>query len=830
MTAPPADDAWPEVPGYEIVREAGEGGMGKVFQARQLEAGGRLAAIKVLKEDFSSARSADRFEREVSILSSLPHPHLATVYGSTRTASGTRCMILEWIEGEPLTDSWARRSADPLVMASEMEKVCAGVQAAHAVNVIHRDLKPANILCGDEGRILKVLDFGLARDAEPAERLSLSGAVVGSPGFMALEQGKGLPAGPPADVFSLGVILFLGLSGRLPYPGTSLYESLQSQESGRCQGFGKSSVPRDLQAIVMKALDSDPARRYRNAGEFGEDLARFLGGQPVSAQPPSAIYRARKFAGRHRFSTAVTLAALLTLAALGGWHLHTREQAARELKAEYAATLLVSAELAGQRGVWHDALTHIEAAKSAGTRKPGRAALAEIKALEALGRRREAAGVLEKHLDAIRSEDGILPGLPDYWQARFCEGVAGIDTARELLQKAKDAGLPPAEDAVASAMLTDDEGVASEILGKAAAAHPFNSDILLLHALIQAFTGHPAEAEAGIHAASLLFPQNADLPLIAGIIASATGKKAASGDSRLQKLHTVIGGADNLYELAWSGTTGLLKAVSPDLGLLTSFKAALPGEGLEEVSSLSIHFLSMTRAREVDGLITAAKPWTSTRKLETLLDGEMARLRPSPLRVVAFVTGLAEPSAKDKSLAEKVERHCMAAVTIDGIDPALRALLLDNVCAVAFNLGHFHKDPEGFTRMLHHLRTRLDIREIPLASYPADILSKVLLALDPGAPQHSGGEQEAPSPQAARRQEIGSLLVRTASRFLELHPESRTAKLRLGGGEAMTGNYLQCLRLLDSLPVAPETGNRGDVAERYRSEARAYLREKISPP
>ena len=341
----------PEIEGCEILGLAGEGGMGRVYRARQTAAGGRTVAVKVLPPGALSPLADERFAREAALLARLSHPNVAAVHGAGLTESGERYLMMEWIEGRPLPDAVRAAKMSQAQIAAVMAKACDGVQAAHAINIVHRDLKPANILADVAGEHVKVLDFGLARDLEELRGLSLSGAVLGTPDFMAPEQIRGEPCGPATDVFALGIVLHLCLTGRHPFPAQTLSRRLHASADANLAALD-AAIPRDLGAILRKALESNMARRYRTAGEMAEDLRRWVEGRPVLAQPPGMLYLAGKFAARHRTAVAAAVLVLLGASGAGAWHWHTREEAARMLREQYADTLLVSAELHGQRGQW----------------------------------------------------------------------------------------------------------------------------------------------------------------------------------------------------------------------------------------------------------------------------------------------------------------------------------------------------------------------------------------------------------------------------------------------------------------------------------------------
>ena len=777
-------EEWPDIPGCVLEKLAGEGGMGRVYRARQVEAGGRQVAVKVLKESLT-ANARERFEREVALLSRLPHAHIAAVYGAGRMESGARFLIMEWIEGAPVLEVWRRQrqKADARRVTADMVRICEGVQAAHAVGVVHRDLKPANVLASDDGSVLKVVDFGLAREAENAERLSLSGAVVGTVGYMPLEQGKGQPAGPPADVFALGVMLFEGLTGRRPYAGDSLFETLRAQEESRMAGFGAEAPARDLQAIVRKALEPDAARRYRNAGEMAEDLRAFLDGLPVRAQPPSAVYRARKFAARHKFGVTAGVLGITAALAAGAWHLWSREQAARELRAQYADTLLVSAELASQRGQLEEALTFLTRAETEGARHPGRVAMARLAALGALGRRAEMDAVMRGAESVLAADADIPRGLPDYWRAQMCEGQEQGPSALALLRKAREQGLPPAEALIAAALLTEDEGEAEELLARAAREYPFHHQSLILHSLSLSLTGRREEARRAIETAARFFPKSENLAAAALLIAASSGSAELPAGVTLNNvsqeevagLSEVLGKLPNLYDLMWQSTE--TKATASRLFNLFSAVKPARMENVARLPSVAFEFMLRFRGRALKLISATLNPFTRQATHRAALAAEVARKSPSPLITGSLCAQLSPDTYKDAALRHEVEAAAAKVADQPRANDQERAVLLETAAAMAMTTGNLEKDDAAAQRGLDYSRRRAALTSVPVHGNPALMLC-----------------------HAAVQWEAWDLARLYGARVLELSPEHSEARLCMAQVAAHEGEWIQCLRLLKGLP------------------------------
>ena len=302
---------------YELLGIAGRGGQGLVYKARQPRTGREVALKRLGAGVFSTPEMRARFEREIEIAAALDHPHIVTIFGSERL-DDQLVLAMQWVEGTPF-DQWARRRHAREVLEVFI-RICEAVQHAHQRGVIHRDLKPSNILVDSQGRP-HVLDFGLAKlltpDGSSAGTLTHTG-FVGTPAFASPEQLRGNAAAIDVrtDVYSLGALLYHVLTGEFvidPALPLAAVVELADQASLPAPSSMNRDLAGDVDAIVLKAVASEPKLRYDSVAELGADVRRYLADEPVLAHPPSATYHLRKFVRMHRAAVAGTTAFILLL-------------------------------------------------------------------------------------------------------------------------------------------------------------------------------------------------------------------------------------------------------------------------------------------------------------------------------------------------------------------------------------------------------------------------------------------------------------------------------------------------------------------------------------
>ncbi|MBX7105224.1 MAG: protein kinase [Gemmataceae bacterium] len=342
----------PSIAGYEILDVLGRGGMGVVYKARDLRLK-RLVALKmILAGEHAGPHLLSRFRREAELAARLQHPNIVQVF-DVGEQGGRPFIAFEYIEGRNLAD-YVNREPQPARLAAELlEAMASAIHYAHQQGIVHRDLKPPNILLANapqasgagstaeihnrrepssgvgsstpsrhttaSGLIPKITDFGLAKDVEDAGEFSSTGAILGTPNYMSPEQAEGRvrEIGPATDIYSLGAILYVLITGRPPFQGTTPIEtiSLVTRDEPVAPTELQPRLPRDLETICLKCLHKDPARRYSSAGELADDLCRFLNDETILARPSSWAEKTWRMCRRNPLVAGLTAAVFLVLVA-----------------------------------------------------------------------------------------------------------------------------------------------------------------------------------------------------------------------------------------------------------------------------------------------------------------------------------------------------------------------------------------------------------------------------------------------------------------------------------------------------------------------------------
>jgi serine/threonine protein kinase len=357
--APPGQTpGLPAVPGYEVLSVLGHGGMGVVYQARQVRLGRVVALKMILAGGHAGAAALARFQAEAEAVARLQHPGIVQIH-ETGVHDGLPYFSLEFCPGGSLDRKLQGTPLPPPAAARLTELLARAMQAAHDQNVLHRDLKPANVFLlpardgdgiaiadpsGQTAHYLpKIGDFGLAKklEADPADGLTQPGAVMGTPSYMAPEQagGKVSALGPATDVYALGAILYDLLTGRPPFRSATVAETLRQviHDEPVPPSRLNPGIPRDLETIALKCLQKEPGKRYGSARELAEDLGRYLRGEPVQARPVGRLERGWRWCRRNPLVASLMTAVGATLVlgtvvawVLAGWALGEAKHAENE--------------------------------------------------------------------------------------------------------------------------------------------------------------------------------------------------------------------------------------------------------------------------------------------------------------------------------------------------------------------------------------------------------------------------------------------------------------------------------------------------------------------
>jgi len=303
---------------FDLLDELGRGGMGVVYRARDLNTE-RIVAVKVLQaHHLQEADVVKRFRSEVRAVSSLDHPHILPIH-EVGEDNAIPFFSMKLTTGGSLAQNMGRYLGRPREAAQLLAKVARGVQHAHERGILHRDLKPGNILIDAAGEPY-VADFGLAKWIDDDHNLTMTAAVLGTPHYIAPEQASGSKALTTAvDIYSLGAILYELLTGRPPFVGTSVLETLMASRKGSPERPSSltAHVPRDLETICLKALQLEPRNRYATAGAFADDLENWLAGRTIQARPANAAEQLWRWAKRNPLPAslgAALMTAITTLA------------------------------------------------------------------------------------------------------------------------------------------------------------------------------------------------------------------------------------------------------------------------------------------------------------------------------------------------------------------------------------------------------------------------------------------------------------------------------------------------------------------------------------
>ena len=359
---------------FELLEEVARGGMGVVFRARQVSLD-RIVAVKVLRDAWlATPVEVKRFQAEAANVAKLKHPNIVAVH-EVGEEGGQHYFAMDLVTGQNLAELTREGPLPPRRAAELTRKVAAAVQYAHQQGILHRDLKPSNVLLDAQDEP-QVTDFGLARPLEGESSLTLTGQVLGTPGYMAPEQAKGGGSGgPAADVYGLGALLFHLLTGRAPFVGASTAETLTQvlQQEPLSPRLLNPAVPLDLAAVCLKCLGKSPRERYGSAGELAADLERFLANETTHARPTGALERGLRWC-RRKPALAATVIALIVVGWLGfagiAWQWRRANREANSAKHELWHSQLLEARSYRLNGGAGQRIKTLEVVKQAAAYQP----------------------------------------------------------------------------------------------------------------------------------------------------------------------------------------------------------------------------------------------------------------------------------------------------------------------------------------------------------------------------------------------------------------------------------------------------------------------------
>ncbi|MBQ0943238.1 serine/threonine protein kinase [Ideonella sp. 4Y16] len=399
---------------WEIVGPLGAGGMAEVMLARRADgAWDGEAAVKVLKRGMDSAAVLARFALEQRALARLNHPHIAHLLDAGRSASGLPYFVMELVRGRPID-----QACEGLALEARLGlflQLADAVAFAHRQLLVHRDLKPSNVLVTEDGQV-KLLDFGIAKALDPAEgEHTGAGPRPYTPNYASPEQVRGEPVGTLTDIYSLGVLLYVMLTGLRPYgrnattpqeAARSVLEEEPTRPSALSPGLvsdpqwmaTRKRLKGDLDNILLKALDKAPAARYPSVDAFAADVRAHLAGLPVSARAPSAGYLLSRFVLRHRAASAAAALAVSSLmvgVGVATWQAHEADRQRARAEARFAQVRQLANQMVFK---YHDQIAHL----------PGATAVRDALL-------QDAAGYLDALAHDVADDAGLARELAEAW-------------------------------------------------------------------------------------------------------------------------------------------------------------------------------------------------------------------------------------------------------------------------------------------------------------------------------------------------------------------------------------------------------------------------------
>jgi WD40 repeat protein/tRNA A-37 threonylcarbamoyl transferase component Bud32 len=534
--APPREAEWPTVPGYQILGVLGRGGMGVVYKARQVGLGRHVALKMVLGGAHASPEDMVRFLAEAEAAAQLLHPNIAQVY-QIGNHNDVPFFSLEYVAGGTLGQRLDGTPCQPRDAARLVECLARGIHLAHQKGIVHRDLKPGNILLADATALSdcvpKIADFGLAKRTSSSDGMTRTGAILGTPSYMAPEQAEGKKdVGSAADIYALGAILYEMLTGRPPFRAPTPLDTVLQVISNEVVPPTRlqPGCPRDLETICLKCLHKESSKRYDTAEALADDLHRYLTDRPILARRTGALERLRRWRRRNPVVATMTaaVALLLLLLALGASAAalvfnHQRNTAERNhVEAVENLSRALKAEDEGREQLWRALLARARAGRF--SRRVGQR-FDSLEALTHAARMARERSMSAERFDQLRHEAIACLALPDIrvreWDG-WPEGSAGLDYNGERGLYARG----DAQGGVSVRRLDDDREIA-RLPGDGVPVQPYFSDDGRLLVLREMGGAHRLKAwRPGQEKPDLVVPGAADLKSVA---LDPSGRRFAAG-------------------------------------------------------------------------------------------------------------------------------------------------------------------------------------------------------------------------------------------------------------------------------------------------------------
>ena len=347
-SATPPPPSFPrEFGNYTLQRELGRGGMGVVYEAIQKNPRRTVAVKMILDSQLASSTDIERFQKEAQTAAELHHSNIVTIF-EIGVYKRQHYFSMEYVSGETLSQKVRQTALTPEKAARYLKKVAETISFAHAKGVLHRDLTPSNILIDDQEQP-KISDFGLTKRIDDPQQLTMTGKFLGKPNYVSPEQADGKQLGPTSDVYSLGAVLYELLTGRPPFQGESIKDTLwmASHSEPVAPRRLNPKIPKDIETICLHCLEKQPQKRYQSAQELTDDLGRYLRNEPISARPVGAAERAWRWCQRNPAITSLLIAVVLTASIGAGgvlWQWGTATQALADMRAAQSERIAAQVE------------------------------------------------------------------------------------------------------------------------------------------------------------------------------------------------------------------------------------------------------------------------------------------------------------------------------------------------------------------------------------------------------------------------------------------------------------------------------------------------------